>query len=155
MTKLRVLVGLATLIVVGTLSYLISFYARGYRIDFETLTFAPNGLLVLNSNPDAAQVFVNGELKTATNATVSIPPGTYDIEVRKEAYFSWKKRVVVEKEVVTQASAHLFRTVPSFSAVTFSGVINPVASRTDTKIAYVVPPEPTLTTDEKSGLWII
>lgn len=155
MTKLRVLVGLLTLLVVGTLSYFISFYARGYRLDVSTLKFVPNGLLVLNSNPEAAQVFINGELKTATNATLSISPGTYDIEVRKEAYLPWKKRVVVEKEVVTQVSAHLFRSVPSFSAITFSGALNPVATQNSTKIAYTVPPEPTLGNDEKSGLWIM
>ncbi|MEK7112166.1 MAG: hypothetical protein AAB875_02460, partial [Patescibacteria group bacterium] len=62
MTRLRVLLGLLTLIVVGILGLLVSFYARGYRFDRKTLTFNPTGLLLAKSDPDGAQVFINGEL---------------------------------------------------------------------------------------------
>ena len=146
MTKIRVLIFLLTIIIVGSLGTIISLYARGYRFDVKTFRFEPNGLLVIKSDPDGAQVFINTELKTATNTTIPLPPDTYDVEIRKEGYLSWKKRLVIEKEIVTEANASLFKAVPSLSAVTFSGNINPVPTNDLTKIAYAVP---------KTGLWVI
>ncbi len=146
MTKIRVFIFLLTIVVVGSLGTIISLYARGYRFDVKTFRFEPNGLFVVKSDPDGAQVFINTELKTATNATVPLPPDTYDVEIRKEGYLSWKKRLVIEKEIVTEANASLFKAVPSLSAVTFSGNINPVPTNDLAKIAYAVP---------KTGLWVI
>lgn len=152
MTKIRVLVFLSTLIVVGLAGLFFSYYARGYRLDFKTLKFQPNGILVLKSEPDGASVYINGSLKTATNATISLPPGVYDVDVKKDGYFSWYKRLTIEKEIVTTANVSLFRNVPSLSPVTFSGAENPTVSEDGTKIAYIVPPSANTGTD-KIGLW--
>src|SRR3990167_4487381 len=108
MTKIRLLILLATLIVVGGLGTLFFMYAKGFRLNPETGEVAPSGLLVIKSHPDSAQVILNGELKTATNATISLPPGTYDVSVRKEGYAQWNKRLTIEKENVTESTAHLF-----------------------------------------------
>ncbi|KKT66068.1 MAG: S-layer-like protein array protein [Candidatus Woesebacteria bacterium GW2011_GWA2_44_33] len=101
MTRLRVLLALLTLLVVGSLGLFLSLYARGYRFDGQTLRFKPSGLLVVKSDPSGAQVFVNGELSTATDTTLSLAPGTYDVSIRKEGFHSWNKRLLIEKEVVT------------------------------------------------------
>jgi hypothetical protein len=154
MTKVRVFVFILTLIVVGTIGYLVSLYARGYRFDGKSLRFSPNGLLVATSDPNGGSVLVNGELKTATNTTISLAPGTYDVEIKKEGFMSWKKRLNIEKEVVSEANASLFRLVPSLTPVTFIGSANPVASSDFTKIAYAVYPE---NGDDpaKVGLWVM
>lgn len=154
MTKIRVLLFLLTLLVVGTVATFIGFYARGYRFDFEEFRFAPNGILIVKSNPDGAQLFINGELETATNATVRLSPGTYDVSVRKDGFMPWEKRLVVEKEVVTEAEAQLFRVVPSLSAVTFSGVVSPTPSRDQSKIAYTVPFD-NANNGTSAGLWVM
>jgi WD40 repeat protein len=153
MTRLRVLLGLLTLFVVGILSLLVSLYARGYRFDRQTLRFKPSGLLVVKSDPSGAQVFVNRELSTATDTTISLAPGTYDVSIRKEGFHIWNKRLVIEKEVVTEAFASLFRVAPSLSSVTFSGAVSPVLSADGTRIAYATPPS--REDPEKGGLWII
>jgi hypothetical protein len=127
-------------------------YARGYRFDGKGLKFLVNGLLVANSDPDGASVLINGELKTATDTTLSLAPGTYDVEIKKEGFMSWKKRLVIEKEIVTEANVSLFRSVPSLTPVTFSGSISPVASSDFTKIAYAVLPE-NGQDQSKAGLW--
>jgi hypothetical protein len=146
MTKIRIIFFLITLLVVGSIGLFASYYARGYRLDFKTLKFQPNGILVLKSEPDGASVYINGELRTATNSSISLSPGTYDVEVRKDGYFSWYKRLTIVKEVVTQASSiSLFKNVPSLSPVTSAGAVNPVTSDDGTKIAY---------TDD-TGLWIL
>ena len=153
MTKVRLLFFLMTLLVVFVAGSVVFLYARGYRLNSDTGKFSPNGLLVIKSVPDGAQVFINGELKTATNVTLPLEPNIYDISVRKEGYISWNKRLTIDKEIVTEATAHLFKSVPSLSAITFSGANNPIPSYDLTKIGYLVPP--TQNNTENQGLWIM
>ena len=157
MTKIRVFIFLTTIIIVGVLGALIGLYARGYRFNPDKLKFNPNGIFVAKSVPDGAQIYLNGELKIATNTSIPLPPGTYDVSIRKEGFLDWDKRLVIEKEVVTEVTAHLFKSAPSLSAITFTGISNPVPSPDMSKIAYIV--EPNLPNnvyeDDVSGLWII
>ena len=145
MTKIRVLIFLSTLLIVGVLGIFASYYARGYRFSLKTFEFLPNGILVIKSEPDGASVLINGELKTATNTTLSLAPGVYDVEVKKEGFLPWYKRLTIEKEIVTQASVSLFKTLPALSPITFSGAENPIISPDNSKIAFI----------DKDGLWII
>lgn len=140
MTRIRILLFLLTIIVVGVFGFYMSFYARGYRLNLKTLKFEPNGILVIKSEPDGASVYINGSFKTATNATISLPPGVYDIEVKRDGYFKWYKRLTIEKEIVTFASVSLFRNAPSLAPLTFFGAENPVASDDGSKIVFTVPP---------------
>lgn len=154
MAKIRLIAFVVGIIIVTSFSVFLSYYARGYRFNPKTFKFQPNGILVIKSEPDGASVIINGELKTATNATISISPGTYDIEVKKDGYFSWYKRLTIDKEIVTQATVSLFKIVPSLSPATFSGAINPVMAPDGGKIAYIVPPGDDVS-EEKTGLWTI
>lgn len=156
MAKVRIIVFLITIVVVGTVLYVASLYARGYRFNSQTLKFTPNGLLIIKSVPDGAQLFINGEFKTATNTTLPLPPGTYDVRVEKEGFWTWSKRMTIDKEIVTEATAHLFKIAPSLSAVTFSGTLNPTPSRDFTKISYVVPVGTNgVESQNTPGLWVV
>ena len=141
---------IAIVFVVGTLVFL---YAKGYRLDSDTKKFSPNGLLVIKSIPDGAQIYINGELKTATNATIPLTANTYDVSVKKEGFLSWNKRLLVEKEIVTEASAYLFKSAPSLSAITFSGVETVIPSYDLTKISYSIIGKDM--DKESQGLWIL
>lgn len=154
MAKVRLIAFIFGLIIVGIFGTFFAYYARGYKFNLNTLKFQPNGILVIKSEPDGASVFINGDLKTATNATISLSPGVYDVEVKKDGYFSWYKRLTISKEIVTQASISLFRNVPSLSPATFSGAHNPIMSEDGSKIAYTVLPA-TGVTDDKVGLWTL
>jgi len=153
MLKLRLLIFISSVATVLGLTTAIFMYAQGYRVNPETLEVSPNGLLVIKSYPDSSQVYINGELKTATNATIPLPSGTYDVSVQKEGYHSWSKRLTIEKEVVTESTAHLFKIAPSLSAITFSGVAGPLPSIDNSKLVYAVPT--TTTNNNNSGLWIL
>jgi dipeptidyl aminopeptidase/acylaminoacyl peptidase len=155
MTKIRLLISLITILVVGTLVYLVSLYARGYRFNSQSLKFLPHGLLVVKSDPDSAQVYIDSELKTATNATIPIAPGTYDLSVKKEGYLTWSKRMTINKEEVTEVTAYLFKSAPSITSLTFSGVIQPKPSPDMTKIGYIVPLDPITKDQDKAGLWVL
>jgi len=150
-TKIRIAIFITTFLVVVSVGYVVALLARGYRIDTEKLSFTPRGLLVANSDPDAAQVIIDGELKTATNTTISLPPGEYAVSLKKDGFLEWNKSLVIEKEIVTQIDAVLFSSAPSLSALTFSGAFEPVISPDSNKIAYGVP-ENGLTT--QAGLWV-
>ncbi len=109
------------LILVGT--FVAIRYAQGYRLSRQRIVKA-TGLLSANSLPTGASVFVNGALTTATDTTLNLSPGTYDVEIRKEGYFSWKKKLKLESELVTQTNALLFPTAPGLTPLTFSGAQN-------------------------------
>lgn len=155
MIKTRVVITLTTIVIVGIMGYVLSLFARGYRFDRTDLTLQPSGLLVMKSNPDGAQVHIDGEFKTATNANISLTPGIYDLEVKKDGYQTWSKRITIEREEVTEADAYLFKSAPSLTAITFTSSINPVPSKDYTKIAYSVPPTTENLADDKEGLWIL
>ena len=154
LNKIRGILTLTTIVVVVVFASIFGRYAKGYKFDLENFKFIPNGLLVVKSQPNAAEVFVNGTLETAADATIKLPPGVYDVSVQKDGFIPWNKRLTVEKEVVTAIDVELFRNALSLSAITFSGVISPTSSDDHTKIAFAVPP--TLENgQEKSGLWVM
>ncbi len=98
-------------------------YAQGYRLSRLTV-MKSTGLLSANSFPNGASVYVNGNLTSATDTTLNLSPGEYDIEIRKEGYFPWKKHVKLESELVTQTNALLFPTAPGLTPLTFIGASN-------------------------------
>lgn len=159
MAKIRLLLFMLTLTIVGGVALFVSYYARGYIFDFQNFKFIPNGLLIVKADPESVKIYINGNYKSTGNSNLSIPPGTYDISVKKEGFLTWNKRLTIEKEIVTEVNPLLFKSVPSLSAVTFSSAINPVPSRDMSKIAYIVPQDPSSGTqqnpDTASGLWII
>jgi dipeptidyl aminopeptidase/acylaminoacyl peptidase len=141
--------------IVGIIGVIAILYARGFRLrtDEQKLTIGPTGLLVANSDPTGAQVFVDDELKTATDNSISLTPGAYVVSIKKDGFLAWNKTITIEKETVTQVDAFLVSAAPSLTALTFSGAVNPVASEDFSKIAYVVPPSGD--NIERAGLWIM
>lgn len=153
MTKLRLLAFALALGFILAAGFLVSLFARGYRFDSKNLGIRPSGILVATSVPQGAQILVNGELESATNATLYLPPNSYDIEIKKESFLPWKKRIAIKKEEVTKIDAVLFPAAPSLSALTSTGVLKPVLSPNGTKIAYGVPGDKSAK-EPKTGIWI-
>ncbi len=95
-------------------------FAQGYRVN-PSGDIQSTGLLSANSFPNAASIYINGNLTSATDTTLNLNPGTYDVEIKKDGYSTWKKTLRVEKELVTQTNALLFPAAPNLSALTFAG----------------------------------
>lgn len=125
-------------------------YTQGYRIDFVKQTIKSTGLLVATSNPNGASVIINGKLNTATNNTVSLEPGLYQIQIKKEGFNDWKKDLLIQKELVTQTLSFLFPKVPDLKPITYSEILNPLLSPDRTTITYIVPLPNT-----EAGVWIL
>ncbi len=129
-------------------------YGRGYRLDVNKTSIKPTGLIAATSDPTGAQIFVDGTLKTATNNSFAIDPGFYTVDISKEGYISWQKKIRVQGEVVSAATAFLFPTNPSLSPLTTLGIANPSLSADGTKVAYAIPDTHLdATTGKRAGLW--
>lgn len=135
---------------IATASMLAISLAKGYRLDLKNKSLKPTGIMVLNSSPAGASIFINGKLKSATNDSFSLEPGNYHVELKKEGFFDWKKDLQVKAELVTFAEAYLFPKVPDLKPLTFDGAYSPQISPDRTKIVFSLPlPNP------KAGLWIL
>jgi len=106
---------------------------------------------VATSLPDGAQLWVDGKLKSATDATIYLSPDTYDVEIRMDGFFTWKKSLLIKKELVTKADAYLFTAFPDLKALTFTGATNPVISPDGLKVVYAVESA----SAGKQGLWLL
>jgi len=134
----KVLVSLLSLSLIVGGTYLAIKFAQGYRPNLENRTISGTGLLVANSFPDGAQVFINSKLTTATDDTLNLPPGTYEIEIKKDGFTSWQKTLILQNELVTQTNATLFSSVPTLKPLTFTGANALTPSPDGQKIAYLV-----------------
>lgn len=120
------------------------FYAYGYRFQFGGGTgnvkfLEGTGLLVATSVPDGARVLVNNHLTTATNNTINLAPGTYDVQIQKDGYVPWEKKIIIRKALVSEANALLIPTAPKLEAATTIGISNTVTmDPTQTLLAYTV-----------------
>lgn len=133
----RILLFLLSLILVPTVTVAVILFARGYRFSLKQQTFQATGLLSATSLPTGASIYVNGELKSATDTTLNLVPGIYQIKIKKEGFSPWEKQLKIEPEVVTRASPLLFPSVPSLKAATFSGASLPSVSDDGSKVAYL------------------
>lgn len=129
-------------------------YGKGYRINFkkEMPKISKTGLLVANSDPKGAQVFIDDHLTTATDNTLNLTPGTYDVKLKKEGYFSWEKKLKIEDEVVTTVDAKLFPVAPILESIATTPVKNPILDPSRTKIAYQIASESSV---RKNGIFIL
>ena len=132
-----------TVVVVGAVGFLAVLYAQGYRLNRNN-KITSNGLLVVNSDPNGAQILIDGVLNTATNATITLAPKTYDVVIKKESYLNWEKKINVQNGVVTSVDISLFPQAAALNPLTFAGAVNPQVSPDYSRILY----------SDASGMWI-
>jgi hypothetical protein len=127
-------------------------YAQGkYHFTNEGLS-KETGLLSANSFPTGAQVYVNDRLVSATDDTLYLKPGDYQVKIQKEGYHTWEKSLQVEGALVTQTNAQLFPIVPKLTPLTFSGVMNVSPSPDGSKLLFYTN---SATIEAKNGLYVL
>jgi hypothetical protein len=110
------------------------------------------GLLSANSSPTGAQVLIDNKLITATDDTIYLEPGTYQIKIVKDGYTPWEKTMTIEKELVAQTNALLFPSAPSLTPLTFTGAKNISPSPDGQKIVYYTN---SASTQSRNGLHVL
>ena len=121
---------------VGVLVAVIA-YARGYRFDVKKRLVRSTGIISATSNPKAAKIYIDGELKGVTDTNLTLPPENYLIEIKKEGYTSWSKKINLKGELVINVDPVLFPINPSLSPLTNLGIIKAVATDDGDRIVII------------------
>ena len=144
----RVLLTIGLLITIAAIAVAAIFYARGFKI--EKRGIARTGLLVIDSTPDAASVYLDDRLTSATDTTISfLTPKKYHLKLTKEGYTIWEKDIEIRADLTTEVKAVLFPAIPELKPLTLSGADRPLLSSDGQKILFAI------SEGEKRGLWIL
>lgn len=140
-----ILLGLTTVIFLYTSGYRLTRNQNDVNIDLKR-----TGLISAKSIPDGANVYINGVLYTATDATIpALDPGQYNLKIVKNGFVPWEKDVEVFAELVTDITAVLVSQTPRLEPLTNTGARVPVVSPTLSQLAYFSKD------GQESGIWII
>ncbi len=144
---------LLSIFIVLTGTYLAIQYAKGDLRPTDQGFATESGMLSANSFPPGAKVLIDGKPMGATDDTFYLVPGEYDIEIvdERRGFFPWKKTVTIQKGLVTQTNARLFKSVPSLTPLTFNGTENLTISPNGQKIVYFT----ASASAEKNGLYLV
>lgn len=152
----RFLITIITLVAIMILAGAAIFLAKGYTFSPKEKRIVGTGILAITSEPDAASVFLDGHLTTATNANISsLSPKTYQVKVVKEGFIAWERAVEVKEGLVTDLKVTLFPSLPTIYPLTYSGVKNPTLSPDGSKLAFIVPSAAAGGgVNKKAGVWV-
>lgn len=84
--------------------------ARGYRFDFSRGVFVHSGSIMLKTNPQDFNAYVNGELETSkkinrVNNSYTLTgfiPGAYEIAVGAEGFRTWSKKTELHSGLASE-----------------------------------------------------
>lgn len=120
-----------------TILGLVIAYARGYRFDFQNKSLNSTGIIAVTSFPKTAKIYINNQLQGVTDANLTLSPGNYQIEIKKEGYTNWKKSIRLKGELVVNIDALLYPINPSLSPLTNLGIIKAVPLNDSNKVIVV------------------
>lgn len=155
MSKTTFIKTLFTLFAIISITIAVFLYTSGYRFQRVTtggsaVDVTKTGMISAKSIPDGATVYLDDQLKTATNGTLSgITPGIHNLKIIKQGYVEWDKKIEVFPELVTDITAVLISQTPRLEPLTNTGSSAPSISFSLSKLAYFSK-DPT-----KPGIWII
>lgn len=158
MHRYRVPIFLMTVFSVILITWLLIQIGNGYRPNIQDGSVKITGLLVTNSEPKGAQVFINNQVTTATDDTLTLEPGEYLVELKKNGFFPWSKTLKIEQGLVTQTNALLFPSTTDLKSITYTGVFNSTISPNGSRIIYLVNNTESSTSNEiktESGVWLL
>jgi len=153
MIRKRISIYISIIIGVSICAFFVVKIAQGYRPDFSSKSLKPNGLLIATSIPNQAFIFIDGkQVKSKTTpANINLAPGEYEVEIKKDGFNSWKKKLLIEKELVVKTDAYLFSTYSDLKALTSTGAERPIISPDGKKVTYAVSNQE----NDKNGLWVL
>ncbi|MDD5626128.1 MAG: PEGA domain-containing protein [Patescibacteria group bacterium] len=155
------------LIIFFTLAFIVTappliFYAKGYQFDFRTHRLTRTGNLFVDSYPRDALVVVNGKTSiehhwydsllfykdifgmvkrqgTTASLISNILPGQYSVEVKKNSYHSWNKKVDIKPNQTTSFQfIQLFLDSPQPVWLDEGKIVNRWSSPNKDKIIYQI-----------------
>ncbi len=98
------------LLLAGFIAFLIAaplmvLYVQGISVDFTNRSFIQTGILTAKTEPKDAEIYLNGELARKSNGSIRfLMPSEYKVEIKKEGYLTWAKRLKIQSAEVTAAN---------------------------------------------------
>src|SRR3989344_2180774 len=139
LSKHRTKITIVVFLLLAALGTVAIFWARGFKPNFKNGTIERTGLIVADSVPTGAQVYLDDRLTSATNTSIAfLEPKTYKVRIEKEGFTKWEKEVKVVADLATAIHALLFPLAPEIKPLTTTGAANPTLSPDGTKIVYGV-----------------
>jgi len=97
----RALLFAAILIFMATTPIVI-LYALGYRTSLTSADPLPVGVLLIETEPAQAKIYIDGAYLGQSPRSLSRPAGAVAIKIEKEGYTSWEKTVAIEPGRATE-----------------------------------------------------
>src|SRR3989338_987146 len=98
----RIMLIISGIAVFTALGPLIVLMAHGYRYDFDDGNLVVTGTLVIKTEPRGATVELNDTKLNDTPVTKRfLTPDKYEVEITKNGYRTWRKRVNIYERQVT------------------------------------------------------
>lgn len=133
--------GVASVIFITGIS--IVFYAQGYKFNFQTFSLVKTGLLYLDADTDATNIYINGELSSDKNPfTKNLLPGYYNISLQKPGFVSWDRNIKIEAEIVANFN----------KIILFRENVSPVLLNDEKKISLLNTPSDILAVNADKSL---
>lgn len=97
----RLFIGYGLMAIAITFATIILVFAtNGYSVNPGTGKVTQFGLLFIDSQPDGAEIYLNGERKGTTSDRLVVEENEYDLEIRRAGYRTWQKNFVLEARAV-------------------------------------------------------
>jgi len=121
-------------------------------MDFKTFKISQPGILYFKAFPNSVQIFIDGKMKKKTDflfgsaMVENLSPAEYSVELVKDGFFPWKKKLQIEKGTATEIkNAILFPKNPQIKMI--SGSIDEIFMSPNGKSII------TMETDAKLKTW--
>lgn len=99
--RIRLFIGYGLMaILIGLGATILLFEASGFDINRRTGELIHNGLVFVDAHPQAAEVYLNGEHQGRTDTRLVIPEGTYDLELRRDGYRTWRQEFQLQGSTI-------------------------------------------------------
>jgi len=136
----RLLIGYVLLgIAISITTVLVVYLTNGYYVDPKTGDVIQNGLIYIDSKPESAEIFLNGEKQRgATDARLVVPEGPYNIELKRDGYRPWSRTLQLEGGVLRRLS--YARLIPE---------------TLESEVALDLPSLPTMTSQSIDKRWLV
>jgi hypothetical protein len=95
------ILSIASIIFVFGGSFLIYYFSKGYRIDFDGRELRKTGVISVQSDPSNANLYIGGNDLGRTPRSRTLDTGINTISVWKDGYREWKKDVEILEEKTT------------------------------------------------------
>ncbi len=128
--KTRLIISYALMtVVIALAAWLLVQEVFGYGFNAKTRTIVQKGLLFVDSKPGGANIKLDGVAHGTTSARFNLVSGTYSLDISKNGYRDWQRKVEVDPGVVARyVYPFLFPQTPQVTDMHTYGNLPPIVT---------------------------